>query len=449
MSQIRKIDKGVAVALVLVDPAVPLLLEGVDRVFLVPFEEDGEAAHRKVVRVLDVVGELQEVVTEGHVKADAGHVAPEVAFEGVVAAPVGGDVREKSDVAIGDVVELVAVLAVAVLAADPEVVEVGRVVLGVGIGPRVDPAFLHLGAGPDVFLVPGAVGSAADEVAVVDAVEGSRLLDAFVGVAHDLGIVAIGDAGHRRDEGGKVVLELGIAFLEVDAGIVLVGALLFVIGGRDPVFARHGRDEFLVLADQVEVEAIRDEEAKRDGIEVDGFGIGAQGKGEAGRYFLEAVGRILDHRRIPGNVFLVEVRAGFHLVMGPDRRLEGQGIAEELHPAREGRLHGPRRLLRILVGTDLDAVARLPEKAEGIEVPSKAVDEIGRPGLRFVADAVEVALIRLVVIGLNLAFAEVSAGRRAFGRGRRLRGFARGNGFAFRRRAFGTRGRRRFLLRLG
>ena len=66
-------------------------------------------------------------------------------------------------------------------------------VLGIGIGPRVDPAFLHLGAGPNMFLVPGAVGGAADEIAVIDTVEGSRLLDAFVGIAHDFGVVAIGD----------------------------------------------------------------------------------------------------------------------------------------------------------------------------------------------------------------------------------------------------------------
>ena len=170
MSQIRKIDKGVAVPLVLIDPAVPLPLESVDRVFLIPFEEDGEAAHRKVIRVLDVVGEFEEVVTNGHVEADSRHVAPEVAFEGMVATPVGGNVRKEGDVAIGDIVELVSMLAIAVLAADQEVVEVGRVVPGIGIGPRVDPAFIHLGAGPDVFLVPGAVARSADEVAVVDAI---------------------------------------------------------------------------------------------------------------------------------------------------------------------------------------------------------------------------------------------------------------------------------------
>ena len=137
----------------------------------------------------------------------------------MVAAPVGGDVREEGNVAIGDVVKLVSVLAIAVLAADPEVLEVGRMVLGIGIVARVDPAFFHLRAGPDMFLVPGAVGCPADEVAVVDAVEGSRLLDAFVGIAHDFGIATIGDAGHRRDEGREVFLELSIAFLEVDAGI--------------------------------------------------------------------------------------------------------------------------------------------------------------------------------------------------------------------------------------
>lgn len=43
----------------------------------------------------------------------------------MVATPVGDNVREEGDVAIGDIVELVSVLAVAVLAADPEVVEVG------------------------------------------------------------------------------------------------------------------------------------------------------------------------------------------------------------------------------------------------------------------------------------------------------------------------------------
>ena len=348
----------------------------------------------------------------------------------MVTTPVGGNVRKEGNVAIGDVIGLIPVLAVAVLADDPEVVEVGRVVLGIGIGPRVDPAFLHLGTGPDVFLVPGAVGRSADEVAVVDAVEGSRLLDAFVGKAHDFGIVTIGDAGHRRDESREIFLELSIAFLEVDAGIVLVGALFFVIGSRDPVFARHGGYEFLVLADQIEAEAIRNEEAERDGIEVDGFGIGAEGKGEAGRRFLKAVGRILDHRRVARDVFLVKVGAGLHLVMGSDRRLEGQGIAEELNLPREGCLHGPRRLLGILVGTDLDAVARLPEEAEGIEAPGQAVDRLGRPGLRFVADAVEVALVGLVVIGLDLAFAEIGAGRGTFGRGQGLGAFARRYGFA-------------------
>lgn len=116
--------------------------------------------------------------------------------------PVVLDVRVEPFVRPGLVVMEVPVEAVRPGAGDPEVMNVGGVVLLVSVRAGIDPVQLHMGAGPDVLLVPGAVLRRRDEVPVPGPVHVAWVLRILVGVPHDVRGVLVANPRHVRDKGG-------------------------------------------------------------------------------------------------------------------------------------------------------------------------------------------------------------------------------------------------------